>query len=78
MCGSQSSIILVPYEQATEQGFEDMRRRIPDTSRINELIGWNPTITLDDTVTDIIQQSKEEGLSDPITERPVMERVVAD
>ena len=78
MCGSQSSIILVPYEQATEQGFEDMRRRIPDTSRINELIGWNPTITLDDTITDIIQQSKEEGLSDPITERPVMERVVVD
>jgi len=78
MCDSQSSIILVPYEQATEQGFEDMRRRIPDTSRINELIGWNPTITLDDTITDIIQQSKEEGLSDPITERPVMERVVVD
>ena len=78
MCESQSSIILVPYEQATEQGFEDMRRRIPDTSRINELIGWNPTITLDDTITDIIQQSKEEGLSDPITERPVVERVVVD
>ena len=78
MCDSQSSIILVPYEQATEQGFEDMRRRIPDTSRINELIGWNPTITLDDTITDIIQQSKEEGLSDPITERPVLERVVVD
>ena len=78
MCDSQSSIILVPYEQATEQGFEDMRRRIPDTSRINELIGWNPTITLDDTITDIIQQSKEEGLSDPITERPVVERVVVD
>ena len=78
MCDSQSSIILVPYEQATEQGFEDMRRRIPDTSRINELIGWNPTITLADTITDIIQQSKEEGLSDPITERPVMERVVVD
>jgi UDP-glucose 4-epimerase len=78
MCDSQSSIILVPYEQATEQGFEDMRRRIPDTSRINELVGWNPSITLDDTITDIIRQFKEDGLSDPITERPVVERVVVD
>lgn len=78
MCDSQSSIILVPYEQATEQGFEDMRRRIPDTSRINELIGWNPSITLDDTIADIIQQFKEDGLSDPITERPILERVVVD
>ena len=78
MCDSQSSIILVPYEQATEQGFEDMRRRIPDTSRINELVGWNPSITLDDTITDIIRQFKEDGLSDPITDRPVVERVVVD
>jgi UDP-glucose 4-epimerase len=78
MCESQSSIILVPYEQATEQGFEDMRRRIPDTSRINELVGWNPSITLDDTITDIIRQFKEDGLSDPITERPVVKRVVVD
>ena len=78
MCESQSSIILVPYEQATEQGFEDMRRRIPDTSRINELVGWNPSITLDDTITDIIRQFKEDGLSDPITDRPVVERVVVD
>ena len=78
MCESQSSIILVPYEQATEQGFEDMRRRIPDTSRINELVGWNPSITLDDTITDIIRQFKEDGLSDPISERPVVKRVVVD
>ena len=42
MTKSQSSIILVPYEQATQEGFEDMRRRVPDIGRINELLGWEP------------------------------------
>ena len=78
MCNSQSKIILVPYEQATEEGFEDMRRRIPDISRINDLIGWNPSIALDDTIADIIKQFKEDGLSDTITELPNGERVVVD
>ena len=78
MCNSQSKIILVPYEQATEEGFEDMRRRIPGISRINDLIGWNPSIALDDTITDIIKQFKEDGLSDTITKIPNGERVVVD
>jgi len=78
MCNSQSKIILVPYEQATEEGFEDMRRRIPDISRINDLIGWNPSIALDDTIVDIIKQFKEDGLSDTITKIPNGERVVVD
>ncbi|MDP6586913.1 MAG: GDP-mannose 4,6-dehydratase, partial [Anaerolineales bacterium] len=78
MCSSQSKIILVPYEQATEEGFEDMRRRIPDISRINDLIGWNPSIALDDTIADIIKQFKKDGLSDAITELPNGERVVVD
>ena len=55
-----------------------MRRRIPDISRINDLIGWNPSIALDDTITDIIKQFKEDGLSDTITELPNGERVVVD
>ena len=55
-----------------------MRRRIPDISRINDLIGWNPSIALDDTIADIIKQFKEDGLSDTITELPNGERVVVD
>jgi len=79
MCNSNSSIILVPYEEATEQGFEDMRRRIPDTTRIHELIGWIPKIGLDQTILDIVSQFKSDGLSaDSITERPVIKRVVVD
>ncbi|MDP6225470.1 MAG: GDP-mannose 4,6-dehydratase [Anaerolineales bacterium] len=76
MTGSQSAIILVPYEQATEQGFEDMHRRVPDIGRIHELLGWEPRIPLERSITDIILQLKQEGPGDPISERPVSERVV--
>src|SRR5205823_1673350 len=40
--GSSSEIVLIPYEQAYEAGFEDVLRRVPDTSKINTLTGWAP------------------------------------
>ena len=76
MTKSQSSIILVPYEQATQEGFEDMRRRVPDIGRINELLGWEPHIPLEESIEDIIMDLKQEGPSDSISERPVSDRVV--
>jgi len=76
MTDSQSAIILVPYEQATEQGFEDMHRRVPDITRIRELLGWEPRITLERSIDDIITQMKQEGRGEPISERPVSQRVV--
>lgn len=54
--GSQSEIKLIPYDQAYEAGFEDMRRRVPDTSKIRMLIGWQPTIALDQTLDEVIAQ----------------------
>src|SRR3954453_23774694 len=47
---SESEIVFVPYEEAYEEGFEDMPRRIPDISRIRELIGWEPSHTLDEII----------------------------
>ena len=44
MCQSRSEIVFVPYEEAYEQGFEDMRRRVPDIAKIEAAIGWKPTI----------------------------------
>jgi len=52
--GSESGIVTVPYEEAYEAGFEDMERRIPDTSKIREAIGWEPTRTLDEILTDVV------------------------
>jgi UDP-glucose 4-epimerase len=52
--GSQSDIVLVPYNEAYEEGFEDMRRRIPDTSKIRRTVGWQPEKTLDQTLDEVI------------------------
>jgi UDP-glucose 4-epimerase len=55
MCGSQSEVVYVPYEEAYEQGFEDMRRRVPDISKIDKAIGWKPTTPLPTVLKDIIE-----------------------
>lgn len=48
--GSDSPIHLIPYDQAYAPGFEDMRRRLPDTARIRSLLGWQPQVALDRTL----------------------------
>jgi UDP-glucose 4-epimerase len=61
--GSESEIVRIPYDEAYEEGFEDMLRRIPDTSRIKELIGWEPRRTLDDILDDVIEHQRTTGES---------------
>src|SRR6186713_1471039 len=43
---SPSEIVLVPYSQAYEEGFEDMPRRVPDLTKIKKLIGYEPKVDL--------------------------------
>jgi UDP-glucose 4-epimerase len=52
---STSDIVRVPYEEVYGQGFEDIRRRAPDTTRIRQLIKWNPTRSLDKTIEEIVE-----------------------
>jgi nucleoside-diphosphate-sugar epimerase len=54
--GSPSEIRLIPYDQAYEAGFEDMRRRVPDTGKIRAWIGWQPTVSLDQTLDQVIAE----------------------
>ena len=54
--GSPSEIELVPYDEAYEEGFEDMDRRVPDTTKIREWIGWAPARSLDDVLADVIRE----------------------
>jgi UDP-glucose 4-epimerase len=54
LTGSSSGIRLMTYEEAYEPGFEDMERRLPDISKIREVIGWEPTRSLRDIVVDVI------------------------
>jgi len=42
--GSASQIVTIPYDQAYEEGFEDMPRRVPDISKIRKAIGYEPTL----------------------------------
>ena len=51
--GSSSEIEYIPYEQAYEQGFEDMLRRKPDTRSIKNLINWQPEHDLTDIINDV-------------------------
>jgi UDP-glucose 4-epimerase len=52
---SASEIVFVPYEQAYEEGFEDMLRRIPDTSKIEKLVGYKPTVSLEKILERVIE-----------------------
>ena len=51
--GSKSSIEKIAYENAYPQGFEDMQRRVPDISKIKQVLGWTPEINLKQIIKDI-------------------------
>ena len=51
---SKSEIVFVPYDEAYEEGFEDMPRRVPDISKIKQLVGFNPDMPLDGILQSVI------------------------
>ena len=53
--GSRSEIVLVPYDKAYEEGFEDMPRRLPDTGKLRRLIGYEPRVHLDEILDHVIE-----------------------
>ena len=53
LTGSSSSIEKIAYEKAYPEGFEDMQRRVPDISKIKQVLGWTPEINLDQIIKDI-------------------------
>jgi UDP-glucose 4-epimerase len=56
--GSTSKIRYVPYDEAYEEGFEDMQRRVPDTTRARELVGFTPQVGLDDILRMVVQDQR--------------------
>jgi UDP-glucose 4-epimerase len=56
---SPSEIVFIPYQEAYEAGFEDMRRRVPDITKIRQMIGWEPQKNLDQTLDEIIAYFRE-------------------
>ena len=53
MLNSQSTIEYVPYEDAYASGFEDMERRVPDTTLLRDITNWKPTKDINDIITDL-------------------------
>ena len=51
---SHSEIVFVPYDEAYEEGFEDMPRRIPDITKVRALVGFQPKMSLDGILQSVI------------------------
>ncbi len=58
MTGSKSRIVFIPYSTAYEAGFEDMVRRVPDITKVNKLIGYEPTVSLEAGLESIIEDQR--------------------
>ncbi len=57
-CSSNSPIEMIPYEEAYTEGFEDMPRRIPDTSRLLATIDFQPETSLDEIIADVLADQR--------------------
>jgi UDP-glucose 4-epimerase len=55
LTGSRSEIVTIPYEQAYGEGFEDMPRRVPDITKVAQLVGYRPTRSLDQILQSVIE-----------------------
>jgi UDP-glucose 4-epimerase len=56
---SKSKIVFVPYDQAYEEGFEDMARRVPDVSKLERLVGFSPSMGIRSIVESVVDYYRE-------------------
>ena len=59
LAGSHSEITTIPYEEAYEAGFEDMPRRVPDLRKIKSLLGWSPTVPLEELLAKVLDHAAQ-------------------
>ncbi len=58
LTGSKSDLRFIPYDMAYEEGFEDMQRRMPNTTRAQNIVGFKQTSDLDDIIRSVIEDQK--------------------
>ena len=58
LTGSRSELEFIPYEVAYEEGFEDMIRRVPNTGRAKRMVGFEPSMNLDDIIRLVIDEQR--------------------
>jgi UDP-glucose 4-epimerase len=61
LTGSASPIVRVPYDEAYQPGFEDLRRRVPDLGKAERLVGYRPRVALDETLRRVIADLRATG-----------------
>ena len=61
LTGSSSTIEFIPYDKAYEAGFEDMPRRVPDLTKVHELVGYEPKVQLNEIITKVIDYFRTHG-----------------
>jgi len=63
LAGSAAPIRFVPYEEAYQPGFEDLRRRVPDIRKAERVAGYQPRVPLDETLHRVIAHLRDTGRS---------------
>ena len=58
LAGSDSEVEYIPYDAAYEEGFEDMVRRVPNVDRARRLVGFEPSVGLDDIIRSVIEDQQ--------------------
>jgi UDP-glucose 4-epimerase len=59
MTASNSPVQFVPYDEAYEAGFEDMPRRVPDISKVGQLVGYEPRLGLDEIICRVVESFRK-------------------
>ncbi len=59
MTDSASPVQFIPYDQAYEAGFEDMPRRVPDISKVRNMVGYEPRLSLDEIVCRVVEHFRK-------------------
>jgi UDP-glucose 4-epimerase len=70
LAASDSEIVLVPYDEAYEEGFEDMRRRVPELSKLRSAIGYAPTLDLRRILLEVIRHASGDARA-PAADAPL-------
>ena len=60
LTGGRSEIVRIPYDEAYEAGFEDMPRRVPDITKISALVGYTPTVDLEEILARVVEHFRQQ------------------
>ena len=61
LTGTAAPTVLVPYDEAYQPGFEDLRRRVPDIRKVEQVVGYRPRVSLDETLKRVIDHLRDTG-----------------